>query len=48
VEKPLPTYEEQAPDYSQTLLDQEAQERELADLAEVRKLKRPWKDEDLV
>jgi hypothetical protein len=40
--------EEPIEDYSNTLLDQQARERELADLAEVRKLKRPWKDEDLV
>lgn len=40
--------EEPIVDYSDTLLDHEARERELADLADVRKLKRPWKDEDLV
>jgi hypothetical protein len=38
--------QDQPRDYSEELLRQE--ERELADLTEVRRLKRPWKDEDLV
>ncbi len=37
---------DQTEDYSEQLLQQ--RERELADLSEYRKLKRPWKDEDLV
>ncbi len=35
-------------DYSGELLHREEPIRESADLTEVRKLKRPWKDEDLV
>ncbi len=36
-------------DYSESLLENEpVAEKELADLTEYRKLKRPWKDEDLV
>jgi hypothetical protein len=45
---PPPVHQESVPDYSDTLLEQEAREREHADLTEVRKLKRPWRDEDLV
>lgn len=37
---------EQQEDYSDELLNQ--QEREMADLKEYRKLKRPWEDKDLV
>ena len=40
--------EEKTQDYSEELLNKEQREREAADLSEVRKLKRPWKDEDLV
>ena len=37
------------PDYSDELLkNQNLKEKEIADLAEYRKLKKPWKDEDLV
>lgn len=37
------------PDYSEELLHNEKlREKELADLSEYRKLKKPWKDEDLV
>ena len=39
---------EETKDYSEELLNKEQREREAADLSEVRKLKRPWKDEDLV
>ena len=39
---------EETKDYSDELLNKEKTEREIADLSEVRKLKRPWKDEDLV
>jgi hypothetical protein len=47
-EKPILMPEEQVDDYSGELLNREEQERVPADLSEVRKLKRPWKDEDLV
>ena len=41
--------EGQTPDYSDELLDnQNLREKEIADLADYRKLKKPWKDEDLV
>ncbi len=44
----LPAAEKEV-DYSGTLLENEpVAEKELADLSEYRKLKRPWKDEDLV
>lgn len=37
------------PDYSEELLQNEKlREKEFADLSEYRKLKKPWKDEDLV
>lgn len=36
------------PDYSEELLDHQPPGKEMADLSEYRKLKRPWKDEDLV
>jgi hypothetical protein len=38
--------QEQLEDYTAELLNQ--QEREIADLSEYRKLKRPWEDKDLV
>jgi len=38
--------QEQQEDYSDDLLNQ--QEREMADLSEYRKLKKPWEDKDLV
>ncbi len=38
--------QEQLEDYSEELLNK--QEREMADLSEYRKLKRPWEDKDLV
>ncbi len=40
--------QEPVEDYSGDLLQQEPPEREPADLSEIRRLKRPWKDEDLV
>jgi len=40
--------EEKQEDYSDDLLNKEKPVREPADLAEVRKLARPWKDGDLV
>lgn len=41
--------EVQHPDYSDELLNnQTLREKEIADLAEYRKLHKPWKDEDLV
>jgi hypothetical protein len=40
--------EEKPEDYSEELLNKEPPVRERANLAEVRKLTRPWKDEDLV
>lgn len=41
--------EGQTPDYSDVLLDNQAlREKEIADLADYRKLQKPWKDEDLV
>lgn len=47
-ETKVPVTEEPVVDYSDTLLGKEEAEREIADLTEVRKLKRPWRDEDLV
>ena len=39
----------QSPDYSDELLrNEQVREKEVADLTEFRKVKRPWKDEDLV
>ena len=47
-QKPLQTASHPEEDYSGELLHREEPIRESADLSEVRKLKRPWKDEDLV
>ena len=40
--------DEKPEDYSEELLNKEKPVREQADLTEVRKLARPWKDDDLV
>ena len=40
--------DEKPEDYSEELLNKEKPVREQADLSEVRKLARPWKDDDLV
>jgi len=40
--------DEKTEDYSEELLNKEKPAREQADLSEVRKLTRPWKDDDLV
>ena len=45
----LPGPRDEQEDYSEELLSPEKQrEKEIADLSEYRKLKKPWKDEDLV
>jgi hypothetical protein len=40
--------DEKPEDYSEELLNKEKPVREQADLSEVRKLARPWKDDELV
>jgi hypothetical protein len=45
----IPASTRSEPDYSEELLQNEKlREKEFADLSEYRKLKKPWKDEDLV